>query len=88
MKVRHGSGDDRSHSHHAPSPHDQIAADDAARADRRPFAHQRRPRVLVRVRTAASATGLAIVARGKRSLVNIVPALIITPSSIVTAAQM
>ena len=29
-----------------------------------------------------------VVARGKRSLVKVVPALIITPSSIVTAAQM
>ena len=88
MEVRHRPRDDRSHSHHAPAPDDQIAPDHAARADRRTLRARASAACARRVRMAASVDRSGIVARGKRSFVNTVPALIITPSSIVTPAQM
>ena len=60
----------------------------AAGADRRAFADQRRQRVLVGVGGAQLLSDRASSPAGKRSLVKIVPALIITPSSIVTPLQM
>ena len=76
----------RAHPDHGEAADGQIVADDGAGADRRPFPDQRRQGVLVRAGS-TQARRSEVVARGKRSLVKTVPAEIMTPVSMVTAAQ-
>src|SRR5579884_1160052 len=87
MEVRNALGDQRPHTHHGKTSDDEVIA------DRRPAPMVAPSRTRVGSVCSSGAEERSrfrslVVARGNRSFVKIVPALIITPSSIVTAAQM